>query len=88
MPKSIDNEAQRKRRRGAWQSVIFATAWLLLSACVLLYLRYRYVPEGIWNAIMLIASMLELGMLIPVWILLKTRLKEIEGGEEDAATQY
>jgi len=37
---------------------------------------------------MLIAGLLELGMIVPVWILLKTRLKEIEGGEEDAATQY
>ena len=37
---------------------------------------------------MLIAGLLELGMIIPVWILLKTRLKEIEGGEEDAAAQY
>lgn len=37
---------------------------------------------------MLIAGLLELGMIVPVWILLKTRLKEIEGGEEDAAAQY
>jgi len=37
---------------------------------------------------MLIVGLLELGMIIPVWILLKTRLKEIEGGEEDAAAQY
>ena len=37
---------------------------------------------------MLIAGLLELGMIIPVWILLKIRLKEIEGGEEDAAAQY
>ena len=37
---------------------------------------------------MLIAGLLELGMIVPVWILLKTRLKEIEGGEEDVAAQY
>ena len=41
-----------------------------------------------WSAVMLIAGLLELGMIVPVWILLKTRLKEIEGGEEDAAAQY
>ncbi len=88
MQKNTNEEAQRRRRRDAWQSVITATIWLLLSAFVLLYLRRLYVPEGIWSAVMLIASLLELGMIIPVWILLKTRLKEIEGGEEDAAAQY
>jgi len=40
-----------------------------------------------WSAVMRIAGLLELGMIVPVWIILKTRLKEIEGGEEDAA-QY
>lgn len=88
MPRSIDENAQRKRRQSAWKSVIAATAWLSVSALLLLYLRGRYVPDGLWSAVMLIAAMLELGMVIPVWILLKTRLKEIEGGEEDAAAQY
>ena len=55
---------------------------------MLLLLRHFYVPEGFWSAVMLIAGLLELGMIVPVWILLKTRLKEIEGGEEDAAAQY
>ena len=88
MPNNTNEEGQARRRRDAWRSVIMATLWLLMSAFVLLYLRYLYVPEGIWSTVMLIASLLELGMLIPVWILLKTRLKEIEGGEEDAAAQY
>ena len=65
-----------------------ATVWMLLSASMLLLLRHYYVPEGFWSAVMLIAGLLELGMIVPVWILLKTRLKEIEGGEEDAAAQY
>ena len=85
-PKNID--AQARRRRDAWKSVIIATVWLILSACVLLYLRHTYVPEGIGSAVMLIIAVLDLGALIPIWILLKTRLKEIEGGEEDAAAQY
>ena len=88
MRSNTDGEAQRKRRQGAWQSVIITTIWLLLSAFVLLYLRHVYGPEGIWSAVMLIASLMELGMIIPVWILLKTRLQEIEGGEEDVAAQY
>ncbi len=88
MQRNINEAAQAQRRRDAWKSVIVATAWLLASGFLLLYLRFRFVPEGFWSAVMLLAAMLELGMIIPVWILLKTRLKEIEGGEEDAAAQY
>jgi len=88
MPNNINEAAQKQRRRDAWKSAIIATAWMILSASMVLLLRHFYVPEGFWSAVMLIAGLLELGMIIPVWILLKTRLKEIEGGEEDAATQY
>ena len=86
MQRSIDENAQRKRRRDAFQSAAVSTLLLVLSAGVLLFLRSQ--TEGFWNAVLLILSVLELGMVIPVWILLKTRLKEIEGGEEDAAAQY
>lgn len=88
MPSNTNGEAQKQRRRDAWKSAIIATVWMLLSASMLFLLRHFYVPEGLWSAVMLIAGLLELGMIIPVWILLKTRLKEIEGGEEDAAAQY
>ncbi len=86
MQRNINEEAQRKRRRDAFQSAAVSTLLLVLSAGVLLFLRSQ--TEGFWNAVLLILSVLELGMVIPVWILLKTRLKEIEGGEEDAAAQY
>ena len=88
MQRNINEEAQKDRRQDAWKSAIIATVWMLLSASMILLLRHYYVPEGFWSAVMLIAGLLELGMIIPVWILLKTRLKEIEGGEEDAAAQY
>ena len=88
MQRNINEDAQKGRRRDAWKSAITATVWMLLSASMLLLLRHFYVPEGFWSAVMLIAGLLELGMIVPVWILLKTRLKEIEGGEEDAAAQY
>ena len=86
MQRNINEEAQRKRRRDAFQSAAVSTLLLVLSAGVLLFLRSQ--TEGFWNAVLLILSVLELGMVIPVWILLKTRLKEIEGGEEDAAAEY
>ena len=88
MPSNTNEQAQKQRRRDAWKSTIVASVWMLLSASLLLLLRHIYVPEGFWSAVLLIAGLLELGMIIPVWILLKTRLNEIEGGEEDAAAQY
>lgn len=88
MQKNTDSIARHQRRRGAWKSAVIASLWMLLSGSMILFLRYLYVPEGFWSAVLLIIALLELGMIIPVWILLKTRLKEIEGGEEDAAAQY
>lgn len=82
------NTDQAARRRQAWQSAVLFTVCQLVSGGVLLILRGRCVPEGFWAAVLLIFGLLDLGMIIPVWILLKKRLKEIEGGEEDAASQY
>ena len=88
MQRNINEAAQRQRRRSAWLSTVFSSVWMILTAIALLYLRQQYVPDGFWHAVLLIAAVLELGMLIPVWILLKLRLNEIKGGEEDAAAQY
>ena len=88
MQRSINEAAQRKRRKDAVQSAVVSTVILVLSAAAMLALRWYYQLDDFWGTVLLIFSMLELGMVIPVWILLKTRLKEIEGGEEDAATQY
>ena len=66
MPSNTNEEAQKQRRRDAWKSALIATVWMLLSASMVLLLRHFYVPEGFWNAVMLIAGLLELGMIIPV----------------------
>ncbi|MGN0999275.1 MAG: hypothetical protein ACI4PO_06970 [Faecousia sp.] len=86
--RSIDEKAQAKRRKNAWESALTASGMLLLSGLLLLGLRWYFSVEGFLGAVLLILSLLDLGMIIPVWILLKTRLKEIEGGEEDVAAQY
>lgn len=88
MPRNIDEPAQCRRRKEAIQSAVLSSLMLFLSAALMLVLRWHYQIESFWGAVLLILSVLELGIIIPVWILLKTRLKEIEGGEEDAATQY
>ena len=86
MQESINEAAQAKRRKDAWRSALSATLVQLVSCFLLLVLR-RYCT-GFWAAALLVLSVLDLGMIVPIWILLKTRLKEIEGGEEDAAAQY
>ncbi len=88
MPKSTDPIAQAKRRRDAWQSAVTATLLRLLAAVLLLWLRTRCRAGGLGEAVTGLIAVLELGTIVPVWILLKQRLKEIEGGEEDAAAQY
>ncbi|MBR5474526.1 MAG: hypothetical protein IKU83_03840 [Lachnospiraceae bacterium] len=86
--RNINEEAQKKRRSDAIFSAWFCTALMLLSGLGLFALRTYYNVTGFWGAILLIFTLTELGGIIPVWILLKKRLEEIEGGEEDAATQY
>ena len=88
MQKNINQQAQAKRRKEAFQSAVVASIMLLLAAFTKLGLRLHYQMNNFWGALLLIFAILELVMLIPIWILLKTRLKEIEGGEEDVATQY
>lgn len=88
MQRSIDEEAQKKRRKGALESAIVSTLLLGATGMLALGLRSYYEIEGIWRAILLIYGVVELLAIIPIWILYKQRIKEIEGGEEDVATQY
>ncbi len=87
-PNTLNEAAQKKRRKDAYQSTITSSIIFLITGIILLVLRGHYHIDGFWGTVLLIIAVLELGMLIPIWILLRTRLKEIEGGEEDAATQY
>lgn len=79
---------QAQRRRNALWSAVVSTGTMLLTALVLLWLRAGLNPAGIVSKLLLVFAVLDLGSILPVWILLKTRLKEIQGGEEDAAAQY
>jgi len=88
MQKNINEEAQRKRKKDAWLSAWISSVMMFLPSLLMLLLRWYYQIDGFWGAILLIMAVWEIAMIIPVWILLKKRLKEIEGGEEDAAAQY
>ena len=43
---------------------------------------------GLPLGVLLVISLIDLGAVVPVWIFLHIRLKEIQGGEEDAAAEY
>jgi len=60
----------------------------LTVAVLLLWLRTSLDPAGFLAKLSLILIVLDLGRIPLIWISLKTRLKEIQGGEEDAAAQY
>ena len=74
MPRNIDAAAQGRRKKEAVQSAVTASLWLTGVAVLLLVLRWRYAVGGLGGALMLVFALLELGMLIPIWILLRTRL--------------
>ena len=88
MPENTDSPAQRRRKKDALQSALVSSAWMALSGVALAVLSSIFVERPLVRTILTIVSLLELGMIVPVWILYITRLKEIEGGEEDAAGQY
>ena len=88
MPNNTDSPAQRRRKKDALQSALVSSGWMGLSGVALLVLSTVFVETPLVRTILTSVSLLELGMIVPVWILYKTRVKEIEGGEEDAASQY
>ena len=88
MPNNTDSPAQRRRKKDALQSALVSSGWMGLSGVALLVLSSIFVERPLVRTILTIVSLLELGMIVPIWILCKTRLKEIEGGEEDAAAEY
>ena len=86
MPKSTD--ARPRRRKQAILSAAVSGGWLLISAAVILYLRAKFVPDGIGSVLLAVAAGFEAMMLIPLGFSLRARLHEIQGGEEDEARNY
>ena len=67
---------------------LFSTAVRLTTAVLLLWMHWGRDPMSLVDKILVILMVLALGSIPFIWISLKTRLKEIQGGEEDAAAQY
>ena len=87
MPKNTENAQAQRRREAIWSAAV-STAMRLLMAAVLLWLRWGRDGGRFLSKLLVIVLVLELGSIVPIWINLKKRLEEIQGGEEDAAAQY
>ena len=85
-PKSTDPQAAR--RKNAILGALFSTVVRLTTAAVLLWMHWGRDPASLIDKVLVILMVLALGSIPFIWISLKTRLKEIQGGEEDAAAQY
>ena len=81
-----NTEAQKSRKQDALFSACLYTCLLVAAAVFLLYISGSLGSP--WRTLVRILSLSELGMIIPIWISFKIRIKEIDGGEEDAAAQY
>ena len=66
---------------------MFNTVLRLIAAGVLLWCR-REVDSAVLSVVLLVLALINLGTIVPLWISFRIRLKEIEGGEEDAAAEY
>ncbi len=86
--KPANTESQLRRRKNALLGALSSTAARLTAAVLVLWLHAGADPAGLLSRLLLIILVLDLGSIPFIWISLKTRLKEIQGGEEDAAAQY
>ena len=75
------------RRKNALLGAVSATVLRLIAAAVLLWCR-REVYSAVLSVVLLVTALVDLGTIVPIWISFRMRLKEIEGGEEDAAAEY
>ena len=80
--------ANTRRRRDALRGALTATVVQALTAVVLLWARLQGGVPGFVSLLLLVLAIVDLGAIVPIWINYRIRLKEIEGGEEDAAAEY
>ena len=82
-----NTDRQSSRRKTALWGAVSGTVLRLFAAAVLLWCR-REVDSAALSVVLLVIALINLGTVVPIWISFRTRLKEIEGGEEDAAAEY
>ena len=83
-----NTDSKALRRRDALKNAVSSSLLQLAAGTLLLWFRSSLEPSRPLAILLLAVALLDFGMMIPIWISLKIRLKEIQGGEEDAAAQY
>ena len=87
-PKNTESLSQVRRRKNAILGAASSTLLRLTVVALLLWLRASLDPAGFASKLLLVILVLDLGSIPLIWVSLRARLKEIQGGEEDAASQY
>lgn len=87
MQKSIE-EKQARRKRDAVRGLLFFAILQVITCVAILALCFiPGLPQ--WAiTLFLVLGILSLAMIIPALFMLRSRFKEIEGGELDAAGKY
>ena len=87
-PANTESKSRQARRKSAILAAVSSTLMRITSVVLLLWMRAGRDPASLLSKVFLILIVFCLGSIPLIWISLKTRLKEIQGGEEDAAAQY
>ena len=84
---SIEEKRKRRKKEAVCGILFFA---LLQLACAICFASLCFIPDTpTWLFVMfLVLALLCLVLIIPALWTLRERIKEIEGGELDAAAQY
>ena len=77
----------RKQKKNAIESVVIFILLQVLSAVILLWCR-SMCQVGWLRGLLLALAVLDLASILPSAAVLKQRMREIEGGELDAARKY
>lgn len=89
MPKDKNSQSGKQdRRRKAFQSALLSAFVLVLAAGATLWLQRTFWPTGVLANLLPYTAFLYILLLLPLAVSLRSRLKEIEKGEEDEASQY
>ena len=82
--KNVSNDTIRKKRG----SIIAAIAFILIMASLVGMIIWGYTQDPIPNLLFGLFLLVPIVIVFAVIIALLQRIKELEGGEEDAARKY
>ena len=88
MPANTDLSARRRKKKEALQSTVTATLIHVAVAVLMLYLGSKNHSGTTLGWVLVILAIINLVTIFPTWKVYHSRIKEIDGGEEDAAAQY